>query len=578
LPRRRTAQARTPNLHWSVLPAVAALLACVAYLNALNNPFVYDDHDTVVANASLVDLSNVRFILVYSPFRPVVNVSYALDRWLWGYRPVGYHLTNIGLHAAAIVLLFFWVRGVLTDAGAARGAAPSAFAAAALFAVHPLQTEAVAYVSGRSELLCAVWFLAALLLLRNAMRHGRRAAAVGGILCGALAIASKEVGLVLPAVVLAYDWLLRAGDPAARWRRLWRLFVPAFVLLAAVGAYRLLAMGGVSRDAAAAPALNLLTQSIVIWRYIGLLVWPSGQSIMHGVHRVTSLLDPIGWAAAAGLAGACVAAYRLRSSHPVVALGIVWFLVVLAPSSSVIELREGMAEHRVYLASAGLFIVFAGIIGRSLVWEPRASRSVKRGGTLAFAAVVALLILLTVNRNRVWADPVALWTEATVHAAGMWEPHYALADSLREQGNCTAAIPEYEAVVALRPNHRDAFTNLGICVAQAGQLDAAERAFRRVLEIDPAYPRGYTNLAALALVAGDTERARDYYREAVAQDPNNVLARMQLASIYEKTYRDYHAAARMCGEARLLAPSTPGVVECVERNQRLATAKDSEGR
>jgi tetratricopeptide (TPR) repeat protein len=237
-----------------------------------------------------------------------------------------------------------------------------------------------------------------------------------------------------------------------------------------------------------------------------------------------------------------------------------------------------MAEHRVYLASAGLFIVFAGIIGRSLVWEPRASRSVKRGGTLAFAAVVALLILLTVNRNRVWADPVALWTEATVHAAGMWEPHYALADSLREQGNCTAAIPEYEAVVALRPNHRDAFTNLGICVAQAGQLDAAERAFRRVLEIDPAYPRGYTNLAALALVAGDTERARDYYREAVAQDPNNVLARMQLASIYEKTYRDYHAAARMCGEARLLAPSTPGVVECVERNQRLATAKDSEGR
>jgi Flp pilus assembly protein TadD len=126
--------------------------------------------------------------------------------------------------------------------------------------------------------------------------------------------------------------------------------------------------------------------------------------------------------------------------------------------------------------------------------------------------------------------------------------------------------------VALHPAHRDAYTNLGICLAQTAQLEEAERAFRRVLEIDPASPRGYTNLGALALVAGDTARARDYYREAIAQDQGNVLARMQLASLYEKTFHDYHAAARMCGEARLLAPATPGVVECVERNQRLAAS------
>jgi cytochrome c-type biogenesis protein CcmH/NrfG len=558
-----------------MLPVLAAALACAAYLNALDNPFVYDDHDTVVGNPSLVDVSNLKFVLVHSPFRPVVNVSYALDRWLWGYSPFGYHLTNITLHTVTVLLLFAWLRRVLSDGGAARAAGAAAFAGAALFAVHPLQSEAVAYVSGRSELVCAVWFLAALLLARDALVSGSRVRGAAAMGCGVLAIASKEIGLVLPLVVLAFDWLVRPGEDAARHRRFWRVFVPLFVVLAGIGGYRLATMPALPGESPTAPLHNLLTQAIVIWRYVGLLVWPAGQSVMHGIHRVTSLADPLGWIALAGLAGAVMVALRLRKSRPLETLGIVWFLAVLAPSSSVIALREGMAEHRVYLAGAGIFLAVAAVVSRRLNREPQPSRTFVRVQFGALSAVVAVLFTLTVLRNQVWADPVALWREATVHAPGMWEPHYALADSLREKSDCAGALPEYRAVVALRPDHRDAFTNLGICLAQTGQLEESERAFRRVLEIDPSFPRGYTNLGALALVAGDTARARDYYREAIAQDPANVLARMQLASLYEKTFHDYHAAARMCGEARLLAPSTPGVVECMERNQRLAAAPDS---
>ena len=273
MPRRRSARGNRPGLGRIALPALAVALACAAYVNALDNPFVYDDHDTVVANASLVDLTNVRFILIYSPFRPVVNLSYAFDRWLWGYRPLGYHLTNVALHGMAVLLLYAWLRRILGDAGVERAGATAAFAGAALFAVHPLQSEAVAYVSGRSELMCAVWFLAALLLTRRAMLSGRRLAAAGAIVCALLAIASKEIGLVLPIVVLAYDWLLRPGDETGRRRRFWRIFVPAFTVMCAVAAYRLLATGGVS-PSAATPLLNMLTQAIVIWRYVGLLVWP----------------------------------------------------------------------------------------------------------------------------------------------------------------------------------------------------------------------------------------------------------------------------------------------------------------
>ena len=549
------------------LPLAAALLACVAYVNALDNPFVYDDHDTVIGNRSLTDLSNVRFILVYTPFRPLVNASYAVDRWVWDFQPFGYHLTNVALHGLVVLLLYAWIRRVVEDSGVNFGSSSPAFLAAACFAVHPLQTEAVGYVSGRSEVMCAVFFLSALLSARRAIIAHSPVSVALAVAFGILALASKETAIALPLVFLAYDWILRPGADEARVRRFWRVCVPVIVVFALMAVYRISMLRmDVSRVSTA--VFNAEAQAIVVWRYVGLLLWPFGQAIMHSVHRVTRVTDPLAALAIIGILLVLALAVRARRSHPVIALGIVWFFAALAPSSSFVPLREGMAEHRVYLASAGFFMAVAGVFQTFLKrsgersWSPR----------LAVALLLAVLFVLTVRRNEVWSSPVELWTEATLHADGMWEPHYALADSLREQGDCEAAIPEYRTVIALRPVQRDAHTNLGICLAQSGQPEEAERAFRQALAIDPRFGRGYTNLGALALLSGDSVRARDFYLQALVVDHDNVLARMQLASLYENTFHDYHAAARMCGEARLLAPSTPGVVECVERNQRLASS------
>jgi hypothetical protein len=568
VPKRRITRGQ-PSRHprWSGwLPLAAAILACVAYFNALDNPFVYDDHDTVIGNRSLADLSNLRFILVYTPFRPLVNASYAFDQWLWGFRPIGYHLTNVVLHVVVVLLLYVWMRRVIEDSGADIDSSGPAFVGAACFAVHPLQTEAVGYVSGRSEVMCAVFFLSALLLSRRAIVEKSWVSAALGIVCGIFALASKETAIALPIVVLAYDWILRPGAEEVRVRRLWRVWVPFIVIIGVLGLYRLSVL---RISSASAAMLNAETQAIVVWRYVRLLVWPFGQSIMHSVHRATSIADPLVVIGAIGIVGVIALAVRIRRSHPVVAFGIVWFFAVLAPSSSFVPLREGMAEHRVYLASAGLFTAVAGVFQ---IWSRR-SETQSWSSRLAVALLLVVLCVLTIRRNEVWSNSVTLWTEATLHAEGMWEPHYALGDALREQGRCDAAISEYRTAVELRPVHRDAHTNLGICLAQSGQPEEAERAFRQALAIDPTFGRGYTNLGALALLSGDTVRARDFYLQALAVDHDNVLARMQLASLYENSFHDYHAAARMCGEARLLAPSTPGVVECVERNQRLASPR-----
>ncbi|MCA1560225.1 MAG: tetratricopeptide repeat protein, partial [Acidobacteria bacterium] len=246
----------------------------------------------------------------------------------------------------------------------------------------------------------------------------------------------------------------------------------------------------------------------------------------------------------------------------------------IAPSSSVIALREKMAEHRAYLATAGVCFVVAFGVQRWGTVRERTNRA-WFAYRLVVGGAIGVLALLTVARNNIWSSPVTLWREATVRAAGMWEPHYALADVLREAKDCATAVPEYEAVIRYRPMDRNAHTNLGICLAEIGRFEEAEAAFRRTLAIDPNFVRGYTNLGALALVRGDVASARTAYQEAIEHDPRNVLARMQLARILETRFRDYHGAARMCGEARALAPTTPGAGDCVERNRKLAASADA---
>jgi Flp pilus assembly protein TadD len=232
-----------------------------------------------------------------------------------------------------------------------------------------------------------------------------------------------------------------------------------------------------------------------------------------------------------------------------------------------------MAEHRAYVASAGVVLAMAGAASASGRLSNRA-----RPGFAAMAMVVVactILGVLTIKRNALWKEPTSLWREAVRHAPGMWEPRYALGDTLRASGDCRSAVAEYEAVVHMRPQHRDAHTNLGICLAQLNRVTEADAAFHRALAIDPQYARGYTNLGALALLTGQPDRARDMYLRALEIEPRNVLAIMQLAGLYENVFKDFHAAARMCGEARAIAPTTPNVTECVERNQRLAAAKDA---
>ncbi len=572
------------------LAALAVALSVAAYVNALHNPFVYDDRGTVVQNPSLTDLGNLHWILIYSPFRPLVNLSYALDHRCWGLDPFGYHLTSVALHVLNVALFFGLAAALARDrtawghaaghqapghaagphaAGlqAAGGPSPrlAAFAAAALFAVHPLMTEAVGYASGRPEVLCGTFVLLSIWCAHRGMKQDSPLWLFAALVPLVLGLASREVAAMVPFFLLAADRLLQLGSAAGRRRRLWTFHLPLVLLVLAGGAWRLHSYLTAESQGLPRPVVaHALTELVIFWRYLSLLLFPVAQSIVHPAQRIVTPWHPALLAATGALAAAAAAAWALRRRFPLAVLALLWFPLFLLPSSSLVPLFELMAEHRVYVASCGLFLL-AGM-GFALLVAAAPGPGVRALCFAALAAVLAALLAATVLRNRVWADPGALWRDAAKKAPLTWAPFYALGDALREQGDCAAAIPAYRRAMELLPQEPRARMNLGICLAETRRYAEARQAFEDALRADPGSVQAEDNLGRLALLAGQLEEARQRFQQALRWDARDLVAHLNLAML-ETREGNPAAALRLCSEALAQHAQSSAAADCVRRNQ-----------
>lgn len=480
----------------STFCGLAALLAVLVYANALHNPFVYDDYHTVVANASLQRVGDIRAIVLHDVTRPLVNYSYAVDRALWGATPVGFHVTNVLLHALNVVLLFQFV--ARTVRGPRSGLA--AFAASALLAVHPMMTEAVGYISGRSEVLCTTILLAGMFCARRWIRGGGRRWAAATVALWVAALVAKETAAMFPFALAAYDWLTTEGPADATRRRTWRLYVPmaATAIVAGVGRLAIL------RFEYAGVSIHwnyILLELDVLRRYLALLVVPNNQTIFHEV-------SPVAWASvqalvAVGLTAALVwTIWALRRAAPVVSVGLVWFLLMLVPSAALAVLDQGepMAEHRVYIASVGLFLAAGAGIGRLFERLEREAPGIGRAAAAVAVVAIGSLMAKTVVRNAVWSDPIDLWQESVTLAPEHYRPRLLLGEALQDAGRKLEALEEYRTAVRLRPGDITGHLKLGLCLVDLGRIDEARRAFEDALAVDPESDPAQRSLALLSQV------------------------------------------------------------------------------
>jgi protein O-mannosyl-transferase len=560
-----------------LLPAALLLpvlgLAGLTYLRVLDAPFLLDDVRVIARNPDLGDL-HARLRALWPPglwtaARPVVDLTFALDVAQHGLSTRGFHLVNLALHLATAALAFLVGRSLLERAGAARPDAV-ALVAAGLFALHPLQTEAVSYLVQRSEVLASLLYLAGLSSLLVAEREGRTlggaAAYAVSLLVFALGLGTKAIIVTLPIAFVLIATTARPGETARLPRRL-LLVVPHLALGAAAGVALLRSLSGGIDAGFDIPGLTaaeyLQSQPRVILTYLRLLAWPVGQSVEWSV-PVVHHLDVAALAAAAALslvaAGAAVLWRRGRrlegpdaAAACVAGAGVLWFFLLLAPTSSVVPLADLLAEHRVYLAGLGVALAVAVVAERLL------ARLGGRGSALGVLLVLAAfssLAVATYRRNAAWESPVALFTDAVAKAPARSRAHFGLAVALHERGDLGQAVKEYQAALERARGQpgkeRQILQNMGVALIAASRLDEAAQALQAALERAPGDARLMGLMAQLAWRRGDLSRARSLAEAALAARPEDPEALMTL------------------GVARIGLKDQAGGIEALESASRLA--------
>ena len=557
---------------------MAAVYSGLVYANALGNPYAYDDMRTVQNNPSIEDIYALERIVLRESMRPLVNFSYAVDRAVWPWELVGHHLTSILLHALNVLLLFqlAWVATEdmrrRAPPGPSERVSPAivAFLAAALFGLHPMMTEAVGYISGRSEVLYGAFFLMALLTARRWMLGDGVRWAVVAVALWVAALLSKEVAVFWPLVASLYDRYVLGSRVEAWRRRFRRVYLPLLLLTIAAGVARIGILVLIENPGEAHIMWGYIPVELVVaFRYFVLMAAPTGQSIFHEVSPVKSPFDVRFLLAAAWLAVWLWAAWRTRRVNGLVSLGLSWFVLLLVPSAVLVllDLGEPMAEHRAYLSGAGLFLATGAAMGWA--WAFFDTRSIRARLMLRFLLAVWLTVLggLTVLRNTVWGNPVRLWLDAVEQSPDVWVPHLMLGGALQDSGAREQALDEYRMAVRLRPEEQVPYMKLGLCLAEMRRLDEADATFQTLERIAPGSAVARNGRGAVAMLAGRYDDSRKFYHSALASHPDDVAARQSLALLAETVDHDAASALTWCQQVQRIAPNTPGNDECIRRNR-----------
>ncbi|MCU1382435.1 MAG: repeat-containing protein [Acidobacteria bacterium] len=594
---------------------VIVLAGVLTYANSLSGPMVFDDFSAIARNTQIRHLWPPIDALAAPrdnelASRPLVNLSFAINYAFGGLSVPGYHGVNVAVHIVTTLLLFGIIRRTLTTAGLRTGGGSGpdgiALASAVIWMVHPLLTESIDYLTQRTELLMAMFYLLTLYCaIRAAQADNAGAWRAGAILSCLLGMGCKETMATAPLVVVLYDRVFLFGS----WREAWQR---------RRGLYAGLALGWIALAALLFSSLPptigfgsrisgwtyLLNQCSMILRYLRLTIWPRGLVIDYGVPHPLRLTDVLPQAIAV-TAIAALTGFALIVRPTLGFLGA-WFFITLAPASSVIPvMTEVGAERRMYLPLMGLAVLV--VVGAGRLLDAAGSRKTI-AATMTASAVIATLALATIQRNREYASPVVL-LQTTVDRWPHGRSRFNLAGALKDAGRVDEAITQFRAAAPEQPRALYEIGSIlfdrrqfGECVtplrafverlggrpgttyqrvlagnlialslAEQGKRSESVAEFQSALQLDPDNPDLHGNLGFILLQQRDFDGARAHYEQLLLHRPPNAFVLTNLGIALQALGRVQEAKRRF-HEALALDPRNP---EARRRLAELAAAQDA---
>ncbi len=506
----------------SVSVILIILLGALAYFNCLQGGFIWDDAGLVERNTYIRSLSGLPKIFAGNiwagigessrAYRPLQIATYLVDYSIWRLNPFGYHLTNLLLHILAGITLYWLLKLIFQNE-------LLALLSSLLFVCHPVQTEAVAYISGRADPLAAVFIFMAFGFYLKFLQTQKQTDYLLGLLSFILALLSRENALVLPVLLLAYHF---AFKPKPAVKKCGAFFLIAGIYLA----LRLALMNTVLSDS---PVETTLIQRLpgffaALANYARIMFLPVDLHMEYGgdLFKFFNFRVLLGMGILIFLT-ACI--LKSRKANAAVFFALIWFLATLLPASNFYPLNAYMAEHWLYLPSIGIFIIFGKWFA-----DGYARKKTRFAALLLAAGLLAAYLGLTINQNRYWRSELDFFKRTLKFAPGSARVYYHLGNIYCDLQDNQRGIAMYSQAIKMNPAYAEAYNNIGNVYINSGSNAEGITYCQQALKINPQLPEAYYNLGNAYYNLGENTKSIEMLKISVQLNPVYLEACNNLAA------------------------------------------------
>ncbi|MFH1846095.1 MAG: tetratricopeptide repeat protein [Candidatus Omnitrophota bacterium] len=525
-----------------LLIGILLCLGAAVYFNSIDGPLFWDDEVTVVQNVYirqplkfLGDIFSSSYHSgsgeVLNFYRPVATLSFALDYRIWGLKATGYHLTSVILHLLNGVLIFLLLKKLFKNPWIS-------FLSAALFLVHPINSEAVNYVSNRTDLLMLFFFLSAFylyLMYKKQQKGIWLAGSLGLYVCSVL---SKEIGLVLPLFLLSAEMLF------FKEKKQIKVILGFGVIFVLYGILRATSLNflniNILVDGAQADpySRDLFFRTFIFGKvfmtYLRLFFVPVNLHMEYDMPELLSPIDITAFLGVLGFLGMSAGIFCLCRNRKEMQFGQLWFILGLFPISGIIPINNVVSEHYLYLASTGFFVIISAM---AVNFGLKNKAVFVKYGTIALGVlVITLLSVTTHKRNKDWQDPLTMYLDIAGTTKNSFRAHNNAGVEYYRKENFNQAEKFFRSSLDILPTYGEALNNLGVIYEGKKQYNEAEKLYKECLKNKPGYILAHKNLVKIYLRANKRGEAKAQVQKVLQYHPYDEEALQMLEQMEKYGY------------------------------------------